>query len=72
MRSIRGEQDADVREEAQVDYAMSAHAVLAPASVTHREYRNGALAAENLFTYAPFRRFGASADVKFTEMPQKP
>jgi hypothetical protein len=36
-----------------------------PLDLTHREFRNGELVAENLFTYDPFQRFGASSDVKF-------
>jgi hypothetical protein len=72
MKSVRGLGPAAVRDEAQTDYTMSSHGVLVPVTVDHREYRNGQLTAENLFTYASFRRFGASAEIKFTEIPDKP
>jgi hypothetical protein len=72
IKSVRGAAAGAVRDEAQVDYLMTSHGVLAPVSVIHREYRGGSLAAENLFTYAPFRRFGSSADIKFTETAVKP
>lgn len=73
IQSARGGPTAAaIRDEAQVDYTMSSHRVLVPVSVVHREYRNGQLAAENLFSYEPFRRFGASADIQFLELPAKP
>jgi len=68
IKSARGLGPDAVRDEAQVDYAMSSHGVVVPVSVEHREYRAGQLTAENLFTYAPFRKFGASADIKFSEV----
>jgi hypothetical protein len=64
--STRTERSGTVREEAQVEYVMSSHGVLVPASVTHRQYREAKLTAENIFTYAPFRRFGASTTVRFS------
>jgi hypothetical protein len=67
--SARGQGASAVRDEAEVDYTMSPHAVVVPAAVTHREYLNGELVAENLFRYAPFQKFGASADIKFTGEP---
>lgn len=57
------------RDEATVDYAMSPHAVLLPASVVHREYIDGRLESESLFRYTAFRRFSAKADIKFTSEP---
>ena len=57
------------RDEATVDYSMSPHAVLLPASVVHREYIDGRLENESLFRYAAFRRFSAEADIKFTSEP---
>ncbi len=71
MKSARGGNTGSaIREDAQVDYTMSSHGVVVPVAVAHREYRNGQLAAENLFSYEPFRRFGASADIKFIEAPK--
>lgn len=72
IRSVRGEGAKAVRDEAEVDYTMSPHGVLVPVSVVHREYRNGQLTAENRFHYAPFRKFGASAEIRFTEVPDQP
>ena len=71
IKSVRGEGAGAVRDDAEVDYTMSSHGVLVPVSVTHREYRNGQLTAENLFMYTAFRRFGSSAEIKFTEIPGK-
>jgi hypothetical protein len=68
IKSVRGTGENAVREEAQVDYDMGSHGVVVPTSVEHREYRNGRLTAENLFSYAAFRKFGASAEIKFTEL----
>jgi hypothetical protein len=59
------------RDEATVDYSMSPHAVLLPASVVHREYIDGHLEIESLFRYAAFRRFSAEAEIKFTSEPPK-
>ncbi len=68
--STRLDGEVTVRDEASVDYTMGVQGVVVPADLTHREYRNGDMVAENLFTYDPFQRFGASSDVKFsTEKP---
>jgi hypothetical protein len=71
LKSIRTEASGPVRDDAEVDYVMTSHGVLAPAAVTHREYRGGQLTTENLFTYTTFQRFGASAKIKFTESPER-
>lgn len=65
LASTRTDGKDAVRDEAEVDYAMSTHGVVVPAAVAHREYRNGELVAENRFAYAPFQKFGASAAIKF-------
>jgi hypothetical protein len=57
--SARAEGTEAVRDEAQVDYA-PAHGIPVPAAVVHREYRNGQLVTENLFTYTAFERFGTA------------
>lgn len=54
------------REEAVVDYAMSDYGALLPVATSHREIRAGKTTVENHFTYAEFKRFGASSDIKFT------
>ena len=56
------EQSDPVREEAQVDYAMSAFGAVLPVAVIHREYRSGRMTAENRFTYGPFHKFANSAE----------
>jgi hypothetical protein len=60
------------RDEATVDYVMSTHGFLAPASVRHRHLVDGQLITENLYRYEPFKLFSASAEVKFTELPDPP
>ena len=55
-----------------VDYVQTGHGFLGPVSVTHRGYVDKQLMVENQFRYAPFRRFSADAEVKFTELPEPP
>ena len=55
----------EFREEATVDYMLNAQGYLAPAAVTHRSYAGDQLMVEDHFTYAPFRKFAADADIKF-------
>jgi hypothetical protein len=57
------------RHEATVDYAVSPYGVLLPSAVVHREYLDDRLEVENLFSYAPFRKFGAETQIKFDEAP---
>jgi hypothetical protein len=61
-----------IRDEATVDYAMTAHGAVMPASVLHRQYAADQLVVENLFQYGTFRKFSAEAEVKFTESPEQP
>lgn len=70
MRSQRTRGKHRYREEASVDYSMSPHGFLAPVSAVHRGYTDGRLRVENLFRYAPFQKFGASTEIKFTEVPE--
>ncbi|HXS96870.1 MAG TPA: hypothetical protein VN736_19855 [Candidatus Limnocylindrales bacterium] len=62
----------EIRDEATVDYAPSAHGFLTPASVVHRHIVDRRLITENLYRYAPFKLFSADADIKFTEIPDMP
>ncbi len=55
----------DFREEGTVDYTPNAQGYLAPAAVTHRGYAGDQLVVEDDFRYAPFRKFGADAAIKF-------
>ena len=61
-----------IRDEAAVDYALSAHGFLMPASVVHRHLVDGRLWIENLYRYEPFKLFSADAEIKFTEVPETP
>jgi hypothetical protein len=61
-----------IRDEATVDYALSSHGFLAPASVVHRHRVDGQLRTENLYRYEPFKLFSADAEIKFTEVPDQP
>lgn len=65
LGSSRTEGSDSVRDEAEVDYTMSSHGLIVPVAVRHREYRNSELVAENQATYAPFQKFGSSADIQF-------
>ena len=61
-----------IRDEAAVDYALSTHGFLMPASVVHRHLVDGELKTENLYRYEPFKLFSADAEIKFTEVPETP
>jgi hypothetical protein len=54
-----------INTEGTVDYAMSAHGCVLPASVVHRDTIGGKLITENIFRYTPFRKFGAESELKF-------
>jgi len=58
-----------IRDDATVEYLMSQHGFLTPASVVHRHLVNGAVMTENLYRYEPFRLFSASSAIKFGEVP---
>jgi hypothetical protein len=65
--------------DATVDYAMSPHGCILPTRVEHREYvpnepgkPGGQLLTENIFQYAPFRKFSAESELKFSEVPIDP
>jgi hypothetical protein len=61
-----------IRDEAAVDYTLSAHGFLMPASVVHRHLVDGQIKTENLYRYEPFKLFSADAEIKFTEVPETP
>jgi hypothetical protein len=54
-----------IRDEATVDYVMSEHGFLTPASVIHRHLVNSAVVTENLYRYEPFKLFNASSTITF-------
>jgi hypothetical protein len=54
-----------IRDEATVDYIMSEHGFLTPASVIHRHAVNGAVITENLYLYEPFKLFSTSSTITF-------
>lgn len=72
LNSVRKDGKAELRDDAAVEYVMSSHGVLLPTAVVHRQYSGDDLLAENVFQYAPFRRFAAASEVKFTEVPLEP
>ncbi len=61
-----------VRDEIAVDYAMSGHGAVTPVSAVFREFGNDRLQVENVYRYAPFKRFSADTEIKFTEVPEPP
>jgi hypothetical protein len=65
MTAAQGMEPDRVKEEAVIDYAMSSYGALLPVKTTHRESRGGKVDAENQFTYANFKKFGASTELKF-------
>ena len=65
IMASQGFEEARVKEEASIDYAMSQYGVLLPVKTEHRETRGGTIAAENHFSYADFKKFGASSDITF-------
>jgi len=61
-----------IRDEASVDYVVSPHGFLAPASVVHHHLVDGRLMTENLYRYEPFKLFRAETQLKFTDIPELP
>ncbi len=61
-----------IRDEGTVDYSLSPHGFVVPASVLHRHLIDGQLVTENFYRYEPFKLFGADSDIKFTEVPTPP
>jgi hypothetical protein len=57
---------------AAVDYDQTPFGPLAPVAVRHQEVVNRVLKTENRYEYKPFRKFAASAEIKFTEVPEMP
>jgi hypothetical protein len=58
-----------IRDQASVEYTMTPHGFLAPASVLHRHLIDGQLLTENRYTYSPFRVFAADAAIEFPGSP---
>jgi hypothetical protein len=58
-----------IRDEASVDYVLSAHGFLTPASVAHRHLIDGQVITENLYRYGVFRLFASDSELNFTEVP---
>jgi hypothetical protein len=61
-----------IRDEASVEYAMSSHGFLTPASVAHRHIVDGQTITENLHRYDAFRLFSTDSELNFTEVPDLP
>jgi hypothetical protein len=70
--SARDEGQYVINTEATVDYTMSPHGCVLPAAVVHRDTVAGSLITENIFYYAPFRKFGAESELKFETPPEAP
>jgi len=65
LRASRTQEKVPVRDEAAVDYVLSPHGVLVPASVVHRQWAADQLLVENRFSYSAFRKFAAETQVTF-------
>ena len=72
INTERRDGDVITRHLASVDYQLTPFGVLAPAAVKHQEFINRVLKTENLYQYTSFRKFAASAEIKFTELPETP
>lgn len=70
LASSHKQDDLEVRDEGVVDYRMSAHGVILPVTVLHRQFTGKELMVENAFEYKPFRRFVAESEIKFETAPQ--
>jgi len=64
----QGESGAGLREEATVQYAMSAYGVLLPSMVEQRELRDGQMTSESKFVYSNFHQFQTSSAIKFGDV----
>ena len=62
----------DIRDEATIDYAMSAHGFLTPVAVVHRHLVNHVMMTENLYRYDPFKLFTTSTEIKFGDVAPTP
>ncbi len=65
LEATRQEDGQRVRDQATVEYVMSPHGVVVPASVLRRRFVGDVLMVEDVFQYSPFRLFAADAEVKF-------
>lgn len=72
LRSARRQNERSLVDVAVIEYAMSAHGALMPASVLHRQYLDERMVVENSLQYSVFQRFAASAEIKFTEADSPP
>ncbi len=72
LKSARRQSNRSLVDVAVIDYAMSAHGALMPASVLHRQYLDEHMVVENSLQYSAFQRFAASAEIKFTEVDASP
>ena len=61
-----------IRDEGTVDYVVSSHGFLTPASVVHRHLIDAQVITENLYRYDPFKLFSADIEIKFTELDTPP
>jgi hypothetical protein len=61
-----------IRDEATIDYVMSAHGFVAPVSVLHQHLVDGQLRTENLYRYDPFKLFGADVQIQFSKPAAQP
>jgi hypothetical protein len=54
-----------IRDDVTVDYILSEHGFLTPASVIHHHVVNGTIVTENLYRYRPFKLFATSSTITF-------
>jgi len=61
-----------IRDDATVEYIMSIHGFVTPASVVHRHLVDGQVTTENLYRYEPFKLFTTSTQIKFGDTAPAP
>lgn len=71
MRGTQTLGENGIAQSAEIDYAMSPYGALLPTAVRHRDMRGNRMVAENNFTYAKFKRFGASSELIFEARPEE-
>jgi hypothetical protein len=67
--ATQDESGAGLREEATVQYVMSAYGALLPSTIEQQELRDGQVTSESKFVYANFHKFQTSSDIKFGDVP---
>lgn len=69
LRTVRSDEEREIRDEAVVSYEASPSGALVPTRVEHHQHADTVLVAEHLFEYSRFRRFSAETEIRFEPAP---